>query len=908
MNPDRQQTLDYLRAPPDGLWHWEESGALLVWHDGTTIAFREELVQIFEWLAPNGLPDFSALVLLLAACRDKVPQFSEVVPETRFQEKTSVRTGRDGGVLLAARKQLQVQLEAALDQLRKVSLLPAGVKAGIKARCVLAEAVFEAAKNERRMPAATVLSGLRTPTTEAELQPGDVSYTGSYIRQIHVVAEGLRPHSAESLALRMRTGLDALPREIEVNLPPTEQARQLIEELSRDAELGSLGRAARELMAALRLPRHLAETEQLAIGGVADITNRGPLDRLLLSELAHDDLTLSVRVALNEALYLRREPPMREPPGALLLLLDSGVRLWGVPRVLATAVELALIAREKQHAHIRASRAHKTRLADVDLLSRNGLTQHLGTLETEAQPGPSLPAFAALTAAAPQSQSVLITHRDTLTDPEFRRAISEHSSAVGFIATVDREGHFELHALPLSHRPPLCAADLDLDAVFATVKTPPVKVRLDSALPAIFSVQPFPFLLPVTGPADYWIKDGDVTYAALNDRRLVQFRDTRGARVRANDLPNGKTLWMDCVTDTLYLVKAGASQRPTRLVTVPLASGPLRVTDLVSGDEVKAIHRYGDAIVVIRDTDVRAHSLGDGRLLQRVLNPHRWIHGRYCKGQDHFYFVVWDGTGIRFEPVALPHPLIPPVIRLIFDRAGFEGPWMVHTNGSISQATGGLEFNLPKPLENILGLDEVRLSRDGHRVYSAYKSLKWARILDLGTGRLTEVHPSRMEKGNLNLDDDLPLPTGNLFRNFDSIARYRDGMILRMKNGFWYKVELLEQVKLIFHLAGPMKFDLSRLESPQKVPLVPALVAQGCSLRVAEWPCGSKAFFDKHGLLHLKSHDPKVPEISLVLTTDEVAGWTSDGYVCGPEFFFEGKYVSDPRAVHDRIKAFLDHL
>ena len=129
-----------------------------------------------------------------------------------------------------------------------------------------------------------------------------------------------------------------------------------------------------------------------------------------------------------------------------------------------------------------------------------------------------------------------------------------------------------------------------------------------------------------------------------------------------------------------------------------------------------------------------------------------------------------------------------------------------------------------------------------------------------------------------------------------------------MKNGFWYKVELLEQVKLIFHLAGPMKFDLSRLESPQKVPLVPALVAQGCSLRVAEWPCGSKAFFDKHGLLHLKSHDPKVPEISLVLTTDEVAGWTSDGYVCGPEFFFEGKYVSDPRAVHDRIKAFLDHL
>src|SRR5262249_46819561 len=178
-------------------------------------------------------------------------------------------------------------------------------------------------------------------------------------------------HDAESLALRLRTGLDALPEEAEANLPPAERARRLIEELSRDPEFGAVGRAARELMAAVRLPRRLAEAEQLAVGGVADISNRGPLDRLLLSELAHDDLTLSARIALNEALYLRREPPMREPPGTLALLLDSGVRLWGVPRVLATALALAFVARDKQHHEILAWRAHGKQLAAVDLLSRN---------------------------------------------------------------------------------------------------------------------------------------------------------------------------------------------------------------------------------------------------------------------------------------------------------------------------------------------------------------------------------------------------------------------------------------------------------------------------------------------------------------------------------------------------------
>ena len=41
MNPDRQQAIQYLRAPHDGLWRWAENGAVLVWHDGTTIALRK---------------------------------------------------------------------------------------------------------------------------------------------------------------------------------------------------------------------------------------------------------------------------------------------------------------------------------------------------------------------------------------------------------------------------------------------------------------------------------------------------------------------------------------------------------------------------------------------------------------------------------------------------------------------------------------------------------------------------------------------------------------------------------------------------------------------------------------------------------------------------------------------------
>ena len=57
-------------------------------------------------------------------------------------------------------------------------------------------------------------------------------------------------------------------------------------------------------------------------------------------------------------------------------------------------------------------------------------------------------------------------------------------------------------------------------------------------------------------------------------------------------------------------------------------------------------------------------------------------------------------------------------------------------------------------------------------------------------------------------------------------------------------------------------------------------------LTVAGWADGSRAFLDSRGMLHLKSSDPAVPEVTLVLANDRLAGWASDGTAFGPPFFF----------------------
>ena len=139
----------------------------------------------------------------------------------------------------------------------------------------------------------------------------------------------------------MQTGLDQLLKAAKLELPVVDRARSLLAELDKDPEWRGLARLTRNLMAAVSLPQPVSDHDDLPLGGVSDITNRGQLDRLLLSELAQDDLMFTARMAVNELLYLRRETPPRPHAETRWLLLDSGLRLWGVPRIFATAVALA---------------------------------------------------------------------------------------------------------------------------------------------------------------------------------------------------------------------------------------------------------------------------------------------------------------------------------------------------------------------------------------------------------------------------------------------------------------------------------------------------------------------------------------------------------------------------------------
>ena len=153
------------------------------------------------------------------------------------------------------------------------------------------------------------------------------------------------------------------------------------------------------------------------------------------------------------------------------------------------------------------------------------------------------------------------------------------------------------------------------------------------------------------------------------------------------------------------------------------------------------------------------------------------------------------------------------------------------------------------------------------------------------------------------LDPPPPLPTHNFYRVVESLTTIPEGLALCGRKNRWRKLALDANGKLRIgelperdnHLWMKIAFDVAGQPA-----------SHGCLLQTAQWPNGTRVFLDSRGLLHFKSKDPNLPEVSLVLSSGEVAGWTSDGHVCGPAFFFEDGQTSEPAKVFERLQQILN--
>lgn len=842
-------------------WRWEEDDTVLVWEDGTTLSFLDELEAMGRCATQGRLPSLPCVALILGGCRGKAPGFNAANAH-----------GIPLGTLLGA---------AAV--LRKLQALPPDLLT-VAGKAAIIEMVSDA----QPLPTYFVADAIRDwrELPEARDAHGNPEPVGALMLRISQSLAGITP---ESIRSRMKTGLEALPQKAELDdLELTTSVRELLSLLKDDAGLAGIAALARDVMAALTFPRRPEEDTELPEGGFSDLTNRGSPDRLLLSELAADPLMLAVRVSLNEALYLRRETPRQSRPRAVAVLVDTGLRLWGLPRPFAWAVALALLAKQEGAARLTLWCTQGGKVLPMKLASAGDLSAALERLDPGADPVPALGHFFEAVAdwqqsaeSATETDYFFITHPDTLTEPGFWRVAETWPPL--HLALVDQEGQLTLEQRSRSGRSELARARLKLDSL---VGEPAAKAaRTGPREPLILEQRPFPLRIAARGRVTAACAAGVQAWCAITEpRQWVYWKagDT-ASQLLAHSIPKGRVVWMDYGDeDTAY-----ALFTEDKGISTLVRSQQGEVTALTLETKERPLHarRFGTVLVVVTQTSVVAFNLENGRELSHQAETFQLVSpvfsGRFFKNAFMWCSLTWDGSTasyhrllwagaaqsiiLAFENVqGIPHALYSDgrLMNHEVDNDECLSSHEIDPSAVVTRITsGGLPGDITK----------ATLSQDGSRLVVEFGHL------DAAVWLLEEKRLIRGIRNTMKtlLAGQAPPGSGS-FVNVTRLAfTGAYGLALQLNGKHWHHLQTTTAAYLHWSADTGGQTLLKIVELQQEDASSPAWRG------TATWPSGACILLDHHGMLHFMPATSDLPEMCLTTGGGHMGFWSSDGVCSG---------------------------
>ena len=549
------RTINYATPPAGHFWKWSAEFDAIEWQDGATLAMWPEVHTVLDHLKPSGIPPLGSLLLLLAACRDgpyedyisfhdrllillqpkiisegthlagaAVMEAEAAVPSIRYQYGQTA----EGKIQGSPPNQFLDSLVAGLEA---VSELPGDLRSSLAAKCHLASLAFQGSSyNLSRKDSKQVLEELSTlgPRSLGGYTPRFTSDERLKL-DLRALQLGVKIHQSGTLESLLRTGLEnseIQPVPLPEKAAETGDPKLLLDKLAAaGGESGAAAAVARRAIAMMNFPGHVGTPRDLPVGGIADITNRGTIDRLLPGELAWDDLVLAARLVHNEALYFRREIPPMNVAVAHTILLGRELRLWGVARVFSLGVALGLwhhpalngagetfecvAATLEDFEYLELDTTEKVRAALETLVPAEGPRDFLEKWWAAAQivNDPALPDVS------------LITERDHLEDPDMRKLLGEvatwiHSKGGHFrILALGRDGDLEVQAWTPGGNRTLFRGEMDLEQILRDsrrgadrlpaskaafpIRRPEMEDHPLRAISPIYGLEKLPFLFPL---------------------------------------------------------------------------------------------------------------------------------------------------------------------------------------------------------------------------------------------------------------------------------------------------------------------------------------------------------------------------------------------------------------------------
>jgi hypothetical protein len=598
-----------------------------------------------------------------------------------------------------------------------------------------------------------------------------------------------------------------------------------------------------------------------------------------------------------------------------LLLLDTGLRMWGIPRVMATSVAMSFAAMNAGPVDLRVLRREGDRFVPTDLGTREGLIEHLKVLDPHVHPGQALADLPNwIDQESHETDVILVTSDSVLADREFQNCLKEFGEPIGFLATVSRGGRFQLFERTLHGTRLLREAHLDVEQAFAPAAKPVLPLvdpEVFPDLPAILAMHPFPLRLSHNIiPRQTWTVRHHGVLAVTNDRRLMHWDDPKlGARQITDQLSSRRLLWSQTRAERgrMCFVVGNASRPQLQLGIVDLEQGECELVPLrASASHIHTVCQHAGVLFIVHQGHIEVCDLSSGEVIQALTVPQRfrWSHGRYFRSGGEWKALSHDGISPRFEDVTTKTA----TTLALFDVEGIQGPvelcWLVSRLGIVVADTFRRFPELTSPSSRF------RISPNGARViithYPNGKTRPENVVIDVHKYAIQPISGDPHVAVNPEIWSQAHPRT---FRNrFRAIGGHADGeLVLHTRD---LKFLALSYDKDRLHLRITPSHNIRHRVLPfrrfQRIPGPPGV---GYQLQMAEWSDGSRAFLDSRGLLHLKSSDPKIPQASFVLTDENLSGWCASGETWGEEYYTGTKPRSVPHEISkDILSRFVSRL
>lgn len=496
----------YFQSHMQYFWQWEDDGGVVAIPNGHTIAYREQVIEIMQMLINQGLPPFGTLLLTILATNSRGKEaIKTIVP---ILEQTSIDYDRS-------------QVNKAIEFLDRLSELPENYKTGPDRKKLLLSLFLNghniyAVKKSRKF--FKTFQGRRgLALNNLTVRPFTRSVIARDFKILSLLAD--RFLDTDSI-IKNISGLPEFPEDIMEIEPIKKESKKpddFIEELMEHETTFPVASLVKRIWSGLRIPFHNNVPSQQPLGGIADLTNKGEFDKLLLSEFANDDLVFLSRLANNEALYFHREIPPADHQLERVILIDVSLKNWGRIRTIAFATMLAIAHHPKTEiaceVYVVGDHPYRVKVDTLDQIIK-ALEVLSGTLDASR----GLKQFFEKQDLS-NKEVFLISNEESLTYPNLRKVMFDHFAAIDYWIHPTLEGKLDLYKRQQSSKKYIHSIHLPLEELWQRKDRPkPVKSEVQTTFQKSY---PILFDVPIGVKKNLISEDGYI-YKITKEKALMK--------------------------------------------------------------------------------------------------------------------------------------------------------------------------------------------------------------------------------------------------------------------------------------------------------------------------------------------------------------------------------------------------